>query len=199
MFNKNVFFWGKSTGAFFFSIIKTLENLQLPLVLFVMQTVCLVCTERLSRTWCRKSPWKISKWFTLCRTSLYCLCHNTALCPSFSCYTDSLFSYLVKIIYFSKLIILPPFPQPAKSLTLPAPLQPLTAVPVCLFHVGLQAVPDKWREKLNVQFNKWVLVYLRRKKYGNMKLEILLGIRACLLAVCSIIILQECISWFSFI
>lgn len=42
-------------------------------------------------------------------------------------------------------------------------------------------------------------VILKENKYGNMKLGILLGIRACLLAVCSIIMLHECTSWFSFI
>lgn len=72
---------GKNNGAFCFSIIKSLENLQLTLVLFVIQTAHLFCAERLSSTWRRKNLWKVSKWFTLYWTLLYCLCHNIALCP----------------------------------------------------------------------------------------------------------------------
>lgn len=51
---------------------------------------------------------------------------------SFSCYVESLFSFLLKIVYFPKLILLHPFSQSAEFLTLPASHQPL---PHCCSHV----------------------------------------------------------------
>lgn len=66
------FSWGKSTGAFCFSIINSLENLQFPLVLFVMQTACLLYAERLRGTWCRREPVKKKQPSDLFCVGLYC-------------------------------------------------------------------------------------------------------------------------------